>query len=165
MGTPPATVTASVAVSVKLTTVSAFTAPLPEAMPVPLVVTESMPGAVKSILKLPELATAWALPAVSVCVAETLTAPAPRDVTLASVSTTPTGVLPNPVTVLVTMPEVPVKVTTIVLPNSPMTETTPPAAVASTKVAPPVTPLPRAMVAAAGALVSISIVVDALSLT
>jgi hypothetical protein len=95
-----------------------------------------------------------AFPAASVAVAETETVPFPRVVRSAAARTTATGVAPLPVTVLVTELAPRVKTTATLEPDSAVTVTTPPAAVASEEVAPPEMPVPRASVGAAGAVVS-----------
>ena len=69
--------------------------------------------------------------------------------------TTATAVRPLPVTVLVTVPEVPVKTTETEAPDSAVRVTTPPAAVASADVAPPETPLPRPIEGAGGCVESV----------
>ena len=117
-------------------------------------------GATASRVKLLVLGVAWALPAVSVWLADTATLPWPRVATSAVVSSTAMGVLPKPVTVLVMTPDAPVRVTEMVLPSSPVRVITPPPAVASMRVAPLLTPLPRAISTEPGAIVSIWMVVD-----
>ena len=101
-----------------------------------------------------------AFPAASVCVAETATAPSPSLSTSLDVSATACAV-PSPVTDLVTVPDWPVRVTTIAAPLSPLTVITPPVAAASASVAPFATPDPSATTGAAGAIVSIVKVVVA----
>ena len=95
-----------------------------------------------------------AFPAASVAVADTDMEPLPRVVKSPEVRTTGTAVGPLAVTVLVTVPVVPVKVTTTDAPDSAVRVTMPLAVVASGEVAPPVTPVPSVMTGALGARVS-----------
>ena len=95
-----------------------------------------------------------AFPAASVAVADTETEPFPRVVRSPEARTTATPEPPLPVTVLVTVPLVPVKVTETEEPVSAVRVTTPPAAMASAEVAPLDTLVPRARTGAAGAAVS-----------
>ena len=99
------------------------------------------------------LAAAPVLPDASVATALTTTLPLPSVVRSPAVSVTATGA-PVPVTLLVTLPLVPVKVTDTVLPFSADTVTTPPTAVASVEVAPPDTPVPSAKTGLEGLKVS-----------
>ena len=94
------------------------------------------------------------MPAASVWVAETEMVPFPRVVRSAEVRTTACAE-PLPVSVLVTVPPpLRLKVTEMAALFSPVTVTTPPAAMASADVAPLETPVPRASVGAAGGVVS-----------
>ena len=77
-----------------------------------------------------------AFPAASVAVAETATKPLPRVVRSPEVRTTATSAAPLPMTVLVSVPEVPVKVTETEAPDSAVRVTMPIEAVASVAVAP-----------------------------
>ena len=89
--------------------------------------------------------------------AVTFTVPLPRAVTSAVVSTTATvcePVVPARVRVLMTSPEVPLKVTVTVEAASAVTRTTPEAWMASARVAPVETPVPRAMDGLLGLTVS-----------
>ena len=101
------------------------------------------------------------MPAASVCVADTVIVPSPSVLRSSGSSTTATGVLSAPVTVLVTVPLPPVKLTAMLAPASPTTVTTPSAAVASAAVAPSATPVPSASVGATGGLVSTKIPIAA----
>ena len=92
---------------------------------------------------LEDAAATDALPAASVCVADTVIVPSPSLLRSPDSSTTATGVAPLPVTVLVTVPVPLVKLTAMLAPASPTTVTTPPAAVASAAVAPSATPVPN----------------------
>ena len=96
-----------------------------------------------------------ALPAASVATALTLMVPLPRVVRSALVSVAGTGVLPLPVTVLLTVPPpLRLKVTTVLTPLSAVTVNTPVFCSASVLVAPLATPEPKANVGEAGASVS-----------
>ena len=77
-----------------------------------------------------------AFPAASVAVADTDMEPSPRVVRSAESRTTGTAIAPLPMTVLVSVPEVPVKVTETEAPDSAVRVTMPIEAVASVAVAP-----------------------------
>ena len=87
-----------------------------------------------------------ALPTLSVATALTLMVPSPKVARSAGSRVTATGVVPLPSTVLVTVLAALLKVTSTVAPASATTVTTPETSVASTLVAPPLTPVPRAKV-------------------
>ena len=88
----------------------------------------------------------------------TLMVPSIRSSASSLVSTTATGVLPLPITVLVTLfgvgEALSLKVTTTVAPCSAVRLITPVLAMASAAVAPPATPVPKAKTGASGASVS-----------
>ena len=124
----------------------------PLATPVPRARTGGVGGMVsrlKEVLSVGEI-----LPAVSVAMALTVIRPSPSVVRSAALSRAGTGVLPFPVMIFVTVLEPLVKVTTTEALVSAVTVTTPLSAVASDAVAPLATPVPRAMVGAAGGVVS-----------
>ena len=98
-----------------------------------------------------------ALPAASVATALTLMVPSAKLARSALVKTTATAVLPLPMTVLVKVlagVALSLKVTTTVAPCSAVRLSTPALAVASSAVAPPATPVPKANTGASGAMVS-----------
>ena len=118
-------------------------------------------GATVSIEKV--ISAGWAacvLPAASVCVTITKTAPSPSVSTSEAVNEIASAD-PVAVKVLVTEALTPVNTASIFAPSSPVTVMTPPVAAASESVAPFATPSPRATVGAPGATVSIVNVVVA----
>ena len=120
---------------------SAAVAPLPT--PVPWASTGAA-GADRSSTKLVMAGAAvWALPAASVCTAETLIVPSPKVLKSSALSTTATGVASAPVTVFSTVPPpARLNLTNTEAPCSAVTATTPVVAEASAEVAPLPTPTP-----------------------
>ena len=94
------------------------------------------------------------LPATSVAVADTVTSPLPRVTRSAEARTTGTTVPPLPLTVLVSDPAVPAKVTSTEEADSAVRVMTPLDWRASEAVAPPETPVPRESSGALGAVLS-----------
>ena len=94
------------------------------------------------------------MPAKSVTLALTVIVPSPKVVRSPLAKVTPCAV-PVPVTVLVSVFMPLVKVTSILAPLSPLTVTTPPVWIASVLVAPPLTPVPKAMTGVAATVSTI----------
>ena len=111
-------------------------------------------GATVSSRNVNSAAIGCVFPAASVWTAETITSPSPSVFRSPDVRRTACD---TPLAIIglgVTVPAVPVSVTLMLAPASPVTRTTPAAWVASAAVAPSLTPVPRSIVGVAGMTVS-----------
>jgi hypothetical protein len=120
--------------------------------PMPSASTGAVGAAVSSTNEV--VPAALTLPAASVAVAFTSTVPSPSVVKSSESNNTATGVVPLPVTVLLTELEPRVNKTLTVAPDSAVSFTTPLACVASALIAPLETPAPSVNAGAEGAAVS-----------